>query len=189
MRPLLLAVLLALSPAAFAEPTAKDDTALRAEIRARLRAHRTARLIDALRLDEAGVAKLMPVLRRFDEQMEPIFMDLGDARRALKQALNVPTPDAAAVNKLVDRMMAGRAKLEKVGTERLVELRKVLTPVQFGRAVLAFAEIDRKVDKHLHQAMEQARGGGDGKGNGKGGGKGGRGKRGAVPGAGGMDLE
>ena len=151
MRTLLLLLALSLPCETFAKP----DEAMRAKVRERVRALRTARLIEMLDLDEATAARLFPVLNRFDDQLEPIVRDMGEARREMRAQLESGKPDNAKLNKLIDRVVAGREKMQKIEHERLREVRKVLSPAQMARIVVVLPEVDRFVQREIKRALKR----------------------------------
>jgi Spy/CpxP family protein refolding chaperone len=151
LRALILCLAVTLPTGAFARP----DEALRAKVRERVRTMRTAKLIELLDLDEATAARLFPVLNRYDEQLEPIVRDMGEARREMRAQIESGKPDVAKLNKLVDRVVAGREKMHKVENDRLRDVRKVLTPVQMAKIVIVLPEVDRFVHKEIRKALKR----------------------------------
>ena len=167
MRRTVLSLLCLLSLAAAAEARADED--VREKVRERIRTFRAAKLIELLDLDEKTAAKLFPILNRYDDQMGPIIKDSGEARREIRQQIKSGKADDAKLNKLIDRVLANREKIQKLDVDRFKEVRKVLTPVQAAKASVALPEIDRMIQREIRKAV-------------RGRGKGGRGGPGGGPG-------
>ena len=159
VRPLICLLVLAVPAAALGRP---DDDAMRAKVRDRVRALRTARLIELIDLDEASAARLFTVLNRYDDQLEPVLRDMGEARREMRAQIESGKPDAAKLNKLVDRVIAGREKMQKIENERLREIRKVMTPVQMARIVVVLPQVDQFIQRQLKRALKRGGPGGPG---------------------------
>lgn len=125
-------------------------------IREKLRTVRIARLIEALDLDTAGAARLMPVLDRGYDEISAVSRQSGAARRELRALVVAERPDDARVNQLVDQLLGNRARIENLQQEMVRGVRKVLTPKQAGRLVLVLPEIERQLQQQIRRA---ARGG------------------------------
>ena len=156
---MLRALILCLAIALPASALAKPDDATRAKVRERVRTMRTAKLIEMLDLDEATAAKLFPVLNRFDDQLEPLMRDTGEARREMRAQIESGKPDVAKLNKLIDRSIANREKTQKIENDRIREVRKVLTPVQMAKIVVVLPEVDRFVQNQIRKALKRGGGG------------------------------
>lgn len=143
---------------------AKDEDEMREKIREKIRAHRAARLIDVLALDEKTATKFFPVLNKYDDQILPLQADTGKARRELKQMLSSGTKaDDTKVNALVDRMLANHDKVAKLRGDRLKDVRKLLSPVQFAKLVVVLPEIDHAIQKQIQKALKKGGRGGKGR--------------------------
>ena len=162
----LIALLIALVVAAGA-PTAafadkdKDRSGKRAQVLERIRTVRAARIVEILNLDQATATKLFAVLDRFDDQILPLKMELGQTRRELRKVIDAATFDEAAAVKLIDRLTAARAQIAKLEDQRAAEVRKVLTVKQYATLVVALPEVERQIEKAIRKAASR-RGGGAG---------------------------
>lgn len=171
LRTTILMLCLAVAGAAFAQkpgpgPAPGGDNKIRAKVQERVRALRVARLIERLDLDEAGVAKLMPILDRAYDEIGALAKDAGDARRELMALVAADKPDEARINKLVDKLIAAKQKMDKIGDDMIRDMRKVLTPVQAGKLVVALPEINRQIQQQIRRAAGMGPGGGRGMGRG-----------------------
>src|SRR5262249_33485261 len=116
--------------ASAAGPAMAQKGALRDEIKEKVRALRIARLIEALDLDESGAARLMPILNRSYDQIGEVAKDSGQARRELKTLVGPEHgdhPDDARINRLIDRLLANKLKVEGLENQMIADVRKVLT--------------------------------------------------------------
>lgn len=162
-----LALLAALGAARIA--SARDDADdRRAKVRERVRALRAAKLIEWLELDERIAAKLFPILNKYDDQIEPLLIDNGKARRELREMAESGKVDDAKVNKLIDRILANRAKIQQLEADRLREARKMLTPIQAAKLVVVLPEIDRLIEREIRKAAKKRGGRGRRRGGGAG---------------------
>jgi Spy/CpxP family protein refolding chaperone len=147
--------ILALCLAALAfMPAAAGAQKRRDELREKVRAFRVARLIEVLDLDEQTTTKLMVVLNKGYDQMADLARDSGAARRELRGLLVTDRPDDARVNGLVDRLLANKTKMEALRDGMLRDARKVLSPRQVGRLVLALPEIEQQINQKIRRAAE-----------------------------------
>lgn len=135
-------------PALAERPTGPE----REEIKQKIRTLRLAALIDVLDLDEAGVARVMPVLNRSYDQIGDVTRDSGTARRELRALLASDRPDDAQINKLVERLTANKVKVDQLEAAMLVEVRKLLTAKQMGRLVVSLPEINHRIQQQIRRA-------------------------------------
>ncbi len=163
---LFFALCLALAaPVAHAAPGGPNGprAAARDEVRETIRALRIARIIEALDLDEPGAARLAPILDRAYDDIAVVAKDSGEARRELRMLVTVQPPDDARMNRLIDRLLANKQKVDALENGMIVQLRKVLTPTQVGRLVVVLPEINHQIQQQIRKAV---RGGGPGGGPG-----------------------
>lgn len=141
-----------------ATPALADEGGKRERVREKVRAYVVASLIERLDLDETTTAKLMPILKRYHEQMAGSARDVGDARHELKRLIDSGRTDDAAMNKLIDRMLANRAKVVRLEEEMYQAARKVLSPVVFAKLVIVLPQIKRQVEKTIRKAARERKG-------------------------------
>jgi Spy/CpxP family protein refolding chaperone len=126
--------------------------AKRDEIREKIRALRIARLIQVLDLDERGAARLTPIVDRGYDQIAAIAKDSGAARRELRLLVVAHPPDDVKINRLVDRLLANKARVEAVESSMLADMRRVLSPVQVARLVVVLPEINHQIQQQIRRA-------------------------------------
>jgi Spy/CpxP family protein refolding chaperone len=122
-----------------------------------IRAMRAKELGDVLNPDTAAVAKVVELSSGFEDQLVAARQDLRQKRSAIDILLAQPKPDDPALNRAVDALMAQRRKLEDIEAERTAALRKVLTPNQFARVVVAWPRINRRIQEQLYRALLSAK--------------------------------
>lgn len=172
------------------------------KVRERVRMMRMWKLTELLSLDEAAAAKLFPLLKAWDDKLEPAHKEIQQARKALRQALQTGNPGDAdkVAAALIDKLLAAQKKLEALRDQRIAELRKVLTPSQQARIIIVMPQVDRAIQRAVRRAvrgqMDMGKGMGGRKGMGKGMGPGpgpgpgpGGMMKGGGPGGGGLDLD
>jgi Spy/CpxP family protein refolding chaperone len=167
LRLLILTVALALaSPTAALAKGPKDKAAKREKVREKIKQMRAARLIELLDLDDATANKLFAVIDQYDDLILPLRKKVGEARRELKRMIDSGTLDDAVVNRLVDTIFAARAEIQKLESQRLADVRKILTPRQVALVVVYLPEIDRLIEQEIRKALRGKRGPGLGAGGG-----------------------
>jgi Spy/CpxP family protein refolding chaperone len=126
--------------------------AKRDQIRERIRAMRIARLIQILDLDEKGAARLTPIIDRAYDQINAIAKDSGQARRELRVLVVAQPPDGARINRLIDRLLANKAKVQAIEVNMTADVRRVLAPVQVARLVVVLPEINHQIQQQIRRA-------------------------------------
>ncbi len=123
----------------------------REAIKKKIRVLRAATLTDELNLDEKVLARLLPVLSRWDDVTEDLLKKRLDVQRRLL------APDAAkdpkALDKVIDEAVANQKAFWDLEDKRLVELRKILTPAQIARLLIVLPAFERKIQNQLRRAM------------------------------------
>jgi Spy/CpxP family protein refolding chaperone len=152
---LALVFLIALGGVAAAQP---DDPGLRARIRDRVRVAVEQKLIAQLQLDAQTAARLQQVLDKYDAQIADLQRDAGQAHRELKQYLDGNGNDAAVINRLADRMLDDRGRVQRLELDRSREVRQVLTPQQYGRLMIIYPQVMKEVKTELWKAIAMKRG-------------------------------
>ena len=112
------------------------------------------RFVEILDLDEPTAAKLLPLVNRFLDVAAVVVKDSGGARRELKDLLDAGKPDDAKVNKLVDRLLANRARQIALQDGLIKDARKLLTPTQTAKLVVALPQIRERIGKRIRKAMK-----------------------------------
>jgi Spy/CpxP family protein refolding chaperone len=131
-----------------------DRERLRDQLFDQMRAERMWKLTDALKLDEASAAKVFPLLSKYDEQERTLGRERLQAFRDLRDASEAPTPDAARIDALVDKLLALRGRRHALESEKTTALRKVLTPVQMAKMMMLAPRLDDGFRQRIHEAID-----------------------------------
>ncbi len=134
----------------------------RAKVIEKIRAVRAARLVEVLNLDEASATKLFAAINRYDDQILPLKVEIGQSRRQIRALIESGKFDDATGNKLVDKIFAARSQIAKLEEQRNAEVRKLLSVRQFAMLVVALPEIERDIERQVRKAVDRRRGMGDG---------------------------
>jgi Spy/CpxP family protein refolding chaperone len=161
----------AAAPPSSAPGPGGPSEAMRRELLERLSAERAWRLVDGLKLDQATSAKMFPILSKYDD----LFFALFSERRALGQQMRAelaaPAPNNARLTSLIDKVLALRTRRHTLESERLTELRRVLTPWQQARLLTLLPQIEGGFLRRIRHARDGEGPEGDGpEGHGEGGG-------------------
>lgn len=132
-------------------------TARRERVRQRIRAMRAWYLTEELDLDDATAARLFPVLGQYDERLAAVHQRGGQLRRALRRAMSSSRPDQTSIDRLLDDLLTHYDNLYRVQRERLIALRKVMSPSQSARLVLILPRLDDAVRREIHRATKNRR--------------------------------
>jgi Spy/CpxP family protein refolding chaperone len=131
---------------------------LRAEVLERMRALRTWRIVDALKLDQATSARLFPILARYDDREMALATERRDVARLLRAEVDASKPDDARLSAAITRLLAIRERQRAMEDERVKELRKVLTPVQQAKLMLLLPRLEHEFARRIQQAANEQRG-------------------------------
>lgn len=140
---------------AFAQP---EVAGLRQRIRERVRIATEQRLAAALRLDAATAQRLDAVVDRYDEQIASVQRDMGQAHKQLKQYVESGGNDAATIYGFGDRILAGKAQVQKLEAARSQEVRQVLSPREYGQLIIVYPEITKQLKAEMWKAFAEHRG-------------------------------
>jgi Spy/CpxP family protein refolding chaperone len=154
---------LTLTPVAHAAPGGRPGPgagAKREKIRERIQQLRNDELKKQLGLADTTAGTLFAVVNKYDDLIFPLKAEIGQARRELKQMLDAGKVDDARANKLIDTMVADRAKIEQYERARFDEARKILTPAQSAKLVVYLPDIERAIEREIRKAVRKRLGDG-----------------------------
>lgn len=155
MRPgLILSLLLTVGAVAHAQP---DDPGLRNRVRDRVRVAIEQKLIAVLALDAQTAARFTQVLDKYDSQIADLQRDQGLTHRDLKQYVDAGGNDATTINRLADRMLDDRGKIHQLESQRSQEVRRVLSPQQYGKMMIVYPEVAKEIKQELWKALAEKR--------------------------------
>ena len=151
-------------------------------VKQRILALRAARLTSELNLDEKQAAKLFPVLSKYDDTFAKLLKEAVELRKQAQAAAE--KNDDAALNDIIDKLVANQRQRWDTQEARFKDVRKVLTPEQAARLLVVLPQIDRQISNQLRKALGRPGRGSDYVGK-----PGGRGHRRAGANAGGGDSD
>jgi len=147
-----LVVLALLGSVAVAQPRRRDPTETRRDaIKRKIRVLRAATLTDELRLDDKTLARLLPVLAKWDDVTEDLLRKRVDIQRRLEGVDGIKDP--RVVDRLVDEAVANQKAFWNLEERRLGELRKILTPGQTARLLIVLPRFERRIQNQLRRAL------------------------------------
>lgn len=128
---------------------------IRDKLRLNIRALRAQKLAEVLKPDSATAIKLQEISEKYGDQVMRLQQDAGTAKRDLVKQLQGANPDPAAVTRLTEQLLALRSQVNRTEEERMMAVRKVLTPVQFGKFLIAWPKINRQIQVKIYQALQK----------------------------------
>lgn len=143
-------------PGAGPPVTAPAGTAERREqIKKKIRAMRAYTLTEELALDEQTAGKLFPVLARYDDETDKLLEKRVEVQRRLRRVDAMRDP--RAIDRLIDEALAVQRDFRDLEDRRIAELRKILSPTQAAKLLVALPELERRIQNQLRRAIAQRR--------------------------------
>jgi hypothetical protein len=141
------------------DPPAAGTTERREQIKKKIRAMRAYTLTEELALDEQTAGRLFPVLARYDDETDRLLEKRIEVQRRLRRVDTIrdPRADPRAIERLIDEAIAVQHSFRDLEDRRIAELRKILTPAQAARLLVALPELERKIQNQLRRAIVQHR--------------------------------
>lgn len=133
------------------QPDRREE--LRKDIKKKIGVMRAATLQQELNLDETTLARLLPVLSKWDDVTEKLLVQRIDLNRRLRNVDQIKDPKQA--DKLVDEALANQRAFRDLEDKRLAELRKILSPAQTAKLLIVLPEFERKIMNQLRRAMRR----------------------------------
>jgi len=143
-------VVLALASFARAQEHDKDSPDKRAELHKRIQALRMARLTQELDLDEAGCAKLFPVINRHDEKVNALAEERGKTLHGMAEALQSKATDGLPA--LLDKLQDLEHQIHEADEATHKKVREVLTPEQAAKFFLFHEHFQEEVRALIEDA-------------------------------------
>ena len=146
---LILAGALALSLPAAAQP----DGQKRAQVRQRITDFAMQQIVQELGLDAPTAARFKGVADKYEPQIAGLHREVGMAMKELKAQLAAAQPDEGRLAQLADTIVNDRSKVQALEAQRTADNRRVLTPTQFAKLVVAWPKINRQIKIEMFKAM------------------------------------
>lgn len=124
------------------------------QVKKRIRALRASTLIDELQLDEVTASKLFPIFNHYDDETEKLLRTRADLQHRLATVGDMKGP---AIDKLIDEAVANQRAFWDGESQRLADLRRVLTPAQAAKLVVVLPALERNIQQQLRRALQQAK--------------------------------
>jgi Spy/CpxP family protein refolding chaperone len=105
-------------------------------------------------LDDAALKRVEAVHDKFDDERKSLHQKLGDHRRALADLAAANSPDDKAWKAALDGMVGAFRALHDQKAREMDELRKVLTPQQAGRVLLALEKVHHAMRQEMRSAKK-----------------------------------
>lgn len=146
---------------AMAQPAGRDDVriadnkprgAKRDRVKQRIRIMRALVLTEQLGLDDAGAAKMFPVLDRYDDEVARLLGERATLRTRLTAARRANKP--VEIGTLLDQLVANQRARWTAEEQRFADLRGLLTPEQAATLLDLLPEVDRKILRGLQRAVD-----------------------------------
>lgn len=132
-------------------------SARRERVRQRIRAMRAWYLTEELDLDDATATRLFPVLSKYDGKLAEVHQRGVELRRALRRAMSGRRPDQTSIDRLMDDLLTHYDNLYRVQRDRLVAVRRVMSPSQSARLVLILPRLDDAVRREIERTTKKRR--------------------------------
>ncbi len=146
---IMLGAILCVTAVASAQPR-RDPAARREQIKRKIQALRAATLASELSLDERALARVLPVLAKYDNVTEALVRERIEIHRHLRMADRGKPRD---VDRLIDKAVANQKSFWRLEAQRLAELRRILTPKQTARLLIVLPRFERRVQNQLRRAL------------------------------------
>ncbi len=123
----------------------------RAAIKQRIRVLRAATLTEELKLDDKALARVLPVLAKWDDVTEDLLKKRLDIQNRIEASDG--TKDPKGVDRLIDEAVANQKQFWDLEARRLAELRKILTPAQTARLLIVLPAFEKRIQNQLRRAL------------------------------------
>jgi len=147
----------ALAPHAAPRPKVQREE-MKALVREQIRAVRAKKLAEVVKPDAATAARLQDVVGLYDDQMTAVRKDAQATRRDLTQLLKTTPNNVMRLTQLTDQLLSQRQRLQQIENERAAAMRRLLTPEQYARIVLAWRRVNREIQEQIYKAVLKRRG-------------------------------
>jgi len=128
----------------------RDPAHRRDQIKRKIQALRAATLTSELGLDDRALARVLPVLAKFDNVTEALVRERIEIHRHLRTAGGAKPRD---VDRLIDKAIANQKSFWRLEEQRLAELRRILTPKQTARLLIVLPRFERRIQNQLRRAL------------------------------------
>ena len=132
---------------------AQPDGQKRALARQRITEFAMGKIQQELALDAATLQRFRAVAEKYEPQIMGLHREMGMAMKEIHAQLASAQPDDAKLSQLADVVVNDRTKVQALELQRTNENRRVLTPAQFAKLIVAWPRINRQVKIEMYKAM------------------------------------
>lgn len=158
MSKLALALSLALTTSALAEPPRGPPPEERARVEKKMRMLRVVDLADRLDLDEKAALKLSETMDRFAEKRQKMHQEMEKHREVVERAAQGDSDALKGLDGAVRQFLDLRKRMGDVDLEEWIALGQGLSAQKQARLALFLAEWPRFVQKMMREAHRERRG-------------------------------
>lgn len=131
---------------------------MKAKVREQIRAVRAQKLDEIVKPDPATAARLQDIVGAAEDQLTAVRKEAQATRRDLTQLLKTNPKDIQRLTQLTDQLLRQRQRLQQIENDRTAAMRKVLTPEQYARIILAWRKVNREIQEQIYKAVFKSRG-------------------------------
>ncbi len=106
-------------------------------------------------LDAPSAERVQKVMDRYDGSIRDLRLQSSKSLHELRLLLRNETVDQKRVKRLADEVLANRVRMQKIQTERLHDVEKVLTPPQFGKLLVSWRAVNRTIRLERQKAIRE----------------------------------
>ncbi|MFT3695220.1 MAG: hypothetical protein QM831_18960 [Kofleriaceae bacterium] len=150
MKAILLSLSLMFAGTAIAQPQPPRQNKVE-RVKKRIRALRAYTLVEELGLDAKDSERLFPVLDKYDEEFEKLYIDRAQLQKQLDGADS--NKDKKQVDKLIDDSLANQRAIWNTEEKRVADVRKILTPAQVAKMLVVLPALEKKIQNQLRNAL------------------------------------
>jgi len=143
------ALALATATPALAQP----DGQKRAQARERITEFTMQKIQAEVGLDAPTLQRFRAVADKYEPQLLGLHREVAMAMKEIHAQLAAAQPDDAKLSQLADTVVNDRTKVQALELQRTNDNRRVLTPAQFAKLIVAWPRINRQVKIEMYKAM------------------------------------
>ncbi|GEM_PF-2771288 len=128
-----------------------ERKAKRAKFIKKMKQHRAKMLRTKIGLSEAKAARVERVMDKFHVKKRELKKEMRANHQALRQLLKSDSQDQRAYGVAVDGIVASRAQLAKLHDKQIAALRRVLTPKEQAKMLIAMHKMKRRFRHRMHK--------------------------------------
>lgn len=151
MRRIVLALILLGGVGASLPARAQPLQQRRAQVRKQVTDYMMLHLVQELALDATTAQRVRDLWDRYQDQIAGVRREMNMATKELQAQLAAVDADNARLQQLSDLILSDRQKVQALEMQRIRELRGLLTPAQFAKAIIVSPKIQQQVRRQMWQ--------------------------------------